>query len=202
MTVTAPRPRGDYAKTAVRRKEILAAAVEVFSSAGFHRGSLRGVAERSGLSQAGVLHHFPSKVHLVEAVLKWRDEQSLERFRGLSAGIGIIRTMVDLVEYNQNVTPELVELYTLLSAEATSAEHPAHTYFRQRYDWTVALLRESFEHAAENGQLQPGVDPTGAARDFVALMDGLQVQWLYARESVDMASEVRRYVQSLLTVEL
>jgi hypothetical protein len=37
---------------------------------------------------------------------------------------------------------------------------------------------------------------------MVALMDGLQVQWLYDRNSVDMAAEVRRYVQSLLTVEL
>ena len=97
MTATAPRPRGDYAKSAARRQEILAAAIEVFSSAGFHRGSLRDVAERSGLSQAGVLHHFPSKVHLVEAVLKWRDEESLERFRDLAAGIQILPTMGSLV---------------------------------------------------------------------------------------------------------
>ena len=93
-------------------------------------------------------------------------------------------------------------MFTLLSVEATSPEHPAHTFFSQRYDWTVALLRESFERAADDGQVQPGVDPNGAARGFVALMDGLQVQWLYDRESVDMASEVRRYVQSLLTVKL
>ena len=33
-------------------------------------------------------------------------------------------------------------------------------------------------------------------------MDGLQIQWLYDRGSVDMAAEVRRHVQYLLTVEL
>jgi hypothetical protein len=36
----------------------------------------------------------------------------------------------------------------------------------------------------------------------IAVMDGLQIQWLYDREAVDMAAEVRRFVQSLLTVEL
>jgi hypothetical protein len=33
-------------------------------------------------------------------------------------------------------------------------------------------------------------------------MDGLQLQWLLDRDAVDMAADVRRYVQSLLTVDL
>ena len=66
-------PRGEYAKSAARRQEIVAAALEVFSEAGFHKGSIRDVAERAGLSQAGVLHHYPSKHLLLQAVLDWRD---------------------------------------------------------------------------------------------------------------------------------
>ena len=42
----------------------MAAALEVFSEAGYHKGSIRDVAERVGLSQAGLLHHYPSK-HLL-----------------------------------------------------------------------------------------------------------------------------------------
>src|SRR3954454_5061335 len=105
MTAITPRPRGEYAKTPARRMEILSAAVEVFSASGFHKGSLRDVAERAGLSQAGVLHHFPSKSHLVEAVLTWRDEESRERIGGADRGLDKIRGLVDLVEYNQHSTP-------------------------------------------------------------------------------------------------
>jgi AcrR family transcriptional regulator len=202
MTATTPRPRGEYAKTPARRAEILAAAVEVFSAAGFHKGSLRDVAERVGLSQAGVLHHFPSKTHLIEAVLAWRDEQSQGRFENWGDdGLGKIRALVDLVAYNQG-TPALVELYATLSAEATAPEHPVHDYFVQRYAWVVGFIREAFEHAAADGQVRPDVDCAAAARTMVAVMDGLQVQWLLDRDSVDMAADVRRYVQSLLTVEL
>src|SRR3954466_5143961 len=121
MTVTTAansRSRGAYAKTPARRQEILGAAVEVFSGSGFHKGSLRDVAERAGLSQAGVLHHFPSKNHLVEAVLGWRDEQAQARFTPATSGRLTIRALVDLVDYNQRETPELVELYATLSAEA------------------------------------------------------------------------------------
>jgi AcrR family transcriptional regulator len=202
MTATTPKPRGEYAKTSARRHDILTAAVDVFSSSGFHRGSLRDVAERVGLSQAGVLHHFPSKSHLVEAVLEWRDEQSRDRFERKDAGVDLLRAAVELIEYNQRETPELVELFATLSAEATSHDHPVHEYFARRYRWVVDYMGGGLERAAEAGELRPDVDTASAARTLVALMDGLQVQWLYDRDSVDMAAEVRRYVQSLLTVEL
>ena len=71
--------RGEYAKSAGRRQEIVAAALEVFSEAGYHKGSIRDVADRAGLSQAGVLHHYPSKTLLLQAVLDWRDEDALAR---------------------------------------------------------------------------------------------------------------------------
>jgi AcrR family transcriptional regulator len=202
MSAPTSRPRGEYAKTPARRQEILNAAVEVFSAAGFHKGSLRDVAQRTGLSQAGVLHHFPSKHHLVEAVLTWRDEESRLRVGGHDTGLDRLRALIDLVEYNQRKTPELAELYATLSAEATTPDHPVHGYFTARYAFVVGFTRGAFEDAAAAGQLRPEVDPLGAARGIVAIMDGLQIQWLYDRESVDMAAEVRRYVQSLLTVEL
>ena len=52
--------RGEYAKSAQRRQQIVDAAVEVFSLAGYRKGSLRDVADKVGLCQAGLLHHFPS----------------------------------------------------------------------------------------------------------------------------------------------
>ena len=69
--------RGQAAKSAGRRQEIVSAALQVFSEAGYHKGSIRDVAQRVGISQAGVLHHYPSKHRLLEAVLDWRDQDAL-----------------------------------------------------------------------------------------------------------------------------
>ena len=90
----------------------------------------------------------------------------------------------------------------LLSAEATAPDHPVHDYFVRRYQWVVNHLQESLQQVAAAGELREGVDPVSAARSMVALMDGLQIQWLNDRNSVDMTAEVRTYAQSLLTVEL
>ena len=196
------RGRGEYAKTPERRQQIVDAAVEVFSSAGFHKGSIRDVAEKAGLSQAGLLHHYPSKEHLLEAVLTWRDSET-RRLLGepFPEGLDFLRGMVRAAEHNAT-TPELVELHVIVSAEGTSAEHPLRDYFVRRYASVVDLTRRAFERAATEGQVQPGVDCASAARTLVALMDGLQIQWLLDPDHVGMAADLRRYLQPLLTVEL
>jgi len=199
---TVTKARGEYAKTPERRQQIVDAAVEVFSSAGFHKGSIRDVAEKAGLSQAGLLHHYPSKEHLLEAVLTWRDSET-RRLLGepFPEGLDFLRGMVRAAEHNAT-TPELVELHVIVSAEGTSAEHPLRDYFVRRYASVVDLTRRAFERAATEGQVQPGVDCASAARTLVALMDGLQIQWLLDPDHVEMAADLRRYLQPLLTVEL
>ena len=95
-----------------------------------------------------------------------------------------------------------MELHVIVSAEGTSADHPLRGYFTDRYTRVLGLTREAFERAAEDGQLRPGIDCASAARTLIALMDGLQIQWLLDPEGVDMAGDLRRYLQPLLTVEL
>lgn len=201
MTLTG-KPRGTYAKTAGRRREILEAGIEVFSSNGFRSGSIREIAERVGMSQAGLLHHFSNKNELLAGVLELRDDES-RRISNLDSPDGLehLRGLVNVVAYNASV-PGLVELHCILSAEATSPDHPAHAYFVDRYRWVVGFTTRSFEQVRAAGQLAPGVDPASAARSLVALMDGLQVQWLLDRDAIDMADETRRYLSTLLTVPL
>lgn len=200
---TVTKTRGEYAKSAERRQQIVEAAVEVFSAAGYRKGSLRDVAAKAGLSQAGLLHHYPSKEHLLEAVLTWRDEVSRQMMGGepLPEGIDLLRALVAVAEYNAS-TPELVELHVIVSAEGTAADHPLRDYFVGRYAYLFDLVRRAFERAAVEGQLRRDVDCTSAARTLVALMDGLQLQWLLDRDHVDMAGDLRHYLQSLLTVDL
>ena len=195
-------PRGEYAKSAGRRQEIVAAALEVFSEAGYHKGSIRDVADRVGLSQAGLLHHYPSKHLLLEAVLDWRDQDALARMGAEQPqGLAMLEALVDLAEHNAT-TPQVVELHVTLSAEATAQDHPVHDYFVRRYAWLLEMVADAFEHAAARGQLEPGVDCRSAAITLVALMDGLQGLWLLDPGSVDMAEELRRYLRPLVTVDL
>ena len=67
-----------YAKGRERRAAILAAADEAFAKHGFRGASLATIADSVGLTQPGLLHHFPSKEHLLLEVLRYREDQGLE----------------------------------------------------------------------------------------------------------------------------
>lgn len=202
MTTAARRPRGEYAKTAARRQGIVEAAVEVFSASGFRKGSLRDIAARVGLSQAGLLHHFPSKEHLLEAVLAWRDDRSRERLgTPVPEGIELLRAFMGLIDRDA-MTRELTELHVIVTAEGTSADHPIHEYFVRRYRYLNRVAYHVLAQMQARGEVRPDVDCASAARSFLALWDGLQIQWLLNGDEVDIAGELRRYLQSLLTVDL
>ena len=202
MTTAARKPRGPYGKTAARRQEIVDAAVDVFGTVGYNKGSLREVAERVGISQAGLLHHFPSKEHLLEAVLTWRDDDARAMMGDpFPTGVDLLRGIVELARINAE-RPQLIELHVIVSGEGTSAEHPLHDYFVRRYEYVFELFKGAFDEAAERGQLHPGVDSAVSSRAVIALLDGLQLQWLLHRDQVDMAAELRRYLQLLVKVEI
>ncbi|QKJ20614.1 TetR/AcrR family transcriptional regulator [Microbacterium hominis] len=191
------KPRGSYAKTAEKRLAILDAALEVFSQ-GYHGGSLRDIAARVGMSEAGLLHHFKSKSALLMAVLDHRDEHSrsivdLESEDGADA----LRGLVALARYNQSV-PGVVELFCVLSAEATAPDHPAHDYFTRRYVDVRTSIRGSFERVAAAGRLRGDVDPDRAAVATIAMMDGLQVQWLLNPDAIDMADALADFLRALV----
>ena len=197
-TTAAGRTRGTYAKTEATRQTILDAALEVFADGGYRSGSLREVAQRVGMSEAGLLHHFRSKSALLLAVLDRRDENSRELVDVYDAdGAAVLRGLIALADLNASL-PGVVELYCTLSAEATSPDHPAHEYFVRRYALTRATVAAAFARLAETGRLVDGTDPRRAAIATLALMDGLQVQWLLDRDIVDMPSALREFLGAYL----
>ncbi|MGY2081710.1 TetR/AcrR family transcriptional regulator [Modestobacter sp. SYSU DS0657] len=195
--MTAPSTRG-YAKGRARRAEILDAAITLFGEVGYRSASVREIAQRVGISHVALLHHFGGKEELLAAVLAHREERDVEEFGFESAhGLEVLRRLIALVAANAG-RPGIVELYCVLSAEATAAGHPAHDYFRERYARVRAVLQGAFEAVAVAGELRPGVDPRAAAAGVIALTDGLQVQWLLDRDSTDMAAELRHWVNGML----
>src|SRR4051794_10743987 len=199
---SAPRS-GGYARGRATREEILDAAMQLFGEVGYRTASLREVAARVGISHPGLLHHFPSKAALLEAVLSRRDEIDEALFRAdLDAGHDHFDGLALLVERNA-ARPGIVELFATLSAEATSPGHPAHAYFQDRYRAVVEVTRTEFERWRDEGRLRDGIDPLTAARLTVAVMDGMQIQWLLAADTPDarpdMAAALRAHFASLLT---
>jgi AcrR family transcriptional regulator len=197
--VAAEVKRG-YAKGRAKQREIIEHAVALFGEVGYRGASLREIASRCGISHPGLIHHFPTKEALLLAVLEQRDEADVQWLSADGAvGVERLRRMVDIVALNEK-RRAIVEMFTVLAAEATSADHPAHAYFAKRYRVSAAAFTSDYELARAAGEVHQHVEPATAARQLIALMDGLQVQWLID-DSTDMSGIVRAHVATQLTGE-
>jgi AcrR family transcriptional regulator len=173
-----------------RRAEIVRAALEVIAGRGYRAASLAAVAERVGLTQQGLLHHFPTKEALLVAVLEERDQWDAvpdSRWR--------LDLLASLVEYNA-MRPGIVQTFSALLGESVTEGHPAREYFTERYGKVRAAMAEVLR--AEYGERLPnGLTPERTAPLLVAVMDGLQYQWLLDPEGVDMPGAFRDFLTLL-----
>ncbi|MBC7291016.1 MAG: TetR/AcrR family transcriptional regulator [Actinotalea sp.] len=184
----ARRPVGSRPATLARRRDILDAAVEVFGKRGYASGSLHEIADRVGMTHAGVLHHFGSKHQLLLDVLAHQDRMDVAELEGqhIPDGIGLFRHLVRTAVRNAQ-RAGIVQAFTVLSAEATTEGHPGQLYFQERYVTLRRELADAFRVVcAEHGVTEPATIDDGAAA-VLAVMDGLQVQWLLAPDAVDLA---------------
>lgn len=159
-------------RPAERREEILAAATELIAVSGFNGVPLFAFAAACGMTKAGLLHHFPSKEHLLTAVLERRDERDAaavittgEPAADAAAARATISALIDRNLRQRSI----VQLYTVLSAEALDPAHPAHDYFRRRLAVSRTLLAERVFGWHPR--------PEMAAVELLAFLDGLQLNW-------------------------
>ena len=186
-----------YAKGRASRERILEAANEAFAERGYRGASLAAIADTVGLSQPGLLHHFPSKEELLWEVLRLRHERDLERVRRIAAEReSYLEALVELGKENER-SPGLVRLFTVLAAEAVDADHPGHGHFRDRYDELRRGVAESLAEEQRRGGVAAGLDVHLVAAELLAVFDGLQLQWLLDPESVDMVAALRDFVGRL-----
>ncbi|WP_436521582.1 TetR/AcrR family transcriptional regulator [Actinoplanes sp. HUAS TT8] len=187
MNAVPPRRRDrTRLPAAERRRQILDVTTRLIAERGFWGLSMQDVADGCGLTVPGLLHHVGSKDNLLVAVLELRDA---EDHRALAADLGrpidelpgvvpLPDICLALVRRNA-AQPEIVRLFAVLEAESLAPDHPAHDYFQARQDSTIkAMTLLAQAHGVREAEI--------VARQVMALMDGLQIQWLRDPEGIDL----------------
>ena len=199
MTTTRRRSQ-PRAATAERRREILKAALEIFGAKGYNNGPLAEIAEQVEMTHAGILHHFGSKDRLLVEVLRYRDASDVEGLEDqhIPDGADLFRHLISTAFRNEE-RPGIVQAYAVLSAESVTEGNPGRSYFEDRY----AVLRSEVEHALavmceERGIATPSTVANASAA-VLAVMDGLQVQWLLDRDNVQLAEASRFAIEAMVT---
>ncbi len=186
------QPRGD-----LRRQQIIDAAVELFASKGYRGTGVAALADRVGMTATGLLYYFGTKERLLREVVAERDRMETidpEREFPLALTLSSLR---ELGQHNVE-TATLTRLYLVLGAESLDDDDPLHDFFVERYEVAREFVRALLNDEKARGRLRPEVDVDQVALEVVAMIMGLEYQWLTDPVRVDFAQAMETYIDELL----
>lgn len=187
-------PRGHQS-----RESILDVAERHFADNGYRKASIASIAEEVGMSDPGLLHHFGSKAGLLTSLLEQRfavDKVKMHEDEELGFS--------ELFELIQRITEENtrrrigVRLLMVILAESFAEDHPARSYFQERYRHVREILTQHLQQAQDRGDIAPDCRPGDVATGLIAMLDGLQMQWLLD-DSIDMPAVTQSMLELLQT---
>jgi AcrR family transcriptional regulator len=181
-----------------RRKEILEAALELFTRRGARGTSVADIAEKVGISAPAVLHHFRTKDALLLAVIEERDKRGAVEFSELLAegGLAGLARMVEAAEVNE-AERGLVACFVVLEAENLQEGDIAHQYFVERSEVMRAFFASLLAEAQARGEVRADVDPVVKGTEIVAFMEGAAMVWSLD-PTTSLVALYRSYVDALL----
>lgn len=192
-----PRTRDD---PAVRRTQILDQAIRVIGERGYFGFTVQDLAKACGLSNAGLLHHFPSKEQLFLAVLQKLEAGEAEFMEPLVAAaqqqahlggaVSAMREVVRTIVARSIAQPQLLRFFAALQVESLNPLHPAHDWWRRRERVTTELFAKLLSAHVE--------EPASAGRQLLAMMDGLCLRWLWADQAFDLLPVVESAFAKLI----
>ena len=200
MTAKQNKRRTQTERSRASKEKIIQAATKFFAEKGYRGATLADIAQAANLSEAGLIHHFPSKSHLLMAVLTERDRVDRERFdpRKPDSQGNILSSFKNLVTHNESV-PGLVQLFTTLVAESIYEQHPGHAFFIHRYQNTRNEAIEGILLGQADGSIRTDISAAHLITMLYAMMDGLQIQWLLEPETINMSAIFTAFVGLLET---
>jgi AcrR family transcriptional regulator len=179
--------------------DILDIALELFAARGIRGTSIAAIAARFGITDGAILHHFPTKNALIEAVLERAAERQVDQMTAFvePGGLDAIKAMSAWGSVVEE-TPELTAFSIVLSAEGILDDSPIRDWEQRRYaailDLAAGLIREGIER----GEIRPEVDAEWEASALIAFLDGIRLQWFYSDRRLPLADAVRRYFDQLV----
>ena len=187
-------PKGD-----IRKVEIIRAAMIIFARDGYAGSSLSNVAKVAGISTVGLLHHFPNKLALLQAVLEHRDAyiaeklQEAEQIVSLEGFVSFLKFIMKFSIEDASVSQALM----IINTESLSVTHPANKWFSERFGIIHHHLQEHLNLLIDAGQISPDVDVKQVSLEIASMMDGMQIQWLRSPGDVQIEVAFSRFLQRL-----
>lgn len=168
-----------------------------FGRKGYQGARLIDIAAEAGVTDAGLLHHFPTKKALFEAVVERRDSTYLNMFDPANV---TARHMFDAFVDSVRAAAEdrdMARFRRTLSAAAQLEGHPAEGHLGRRLEQALAGLVPFLEACRDRGELRPDLDAQQVVLEVLAINTGMRELWFQLPEKIDYPNAVAKAVDEI-----
>jgi AcrR family transcriptional regulator len=117
-------------KSAMTRNAILEAAIQCFVDQGYTKTTTAMIAAEAGVSRGAMMHHFPSRSAVMQAVVAYLHDRRISEYRELMAGIDLQEDELTRADIRKSVQaawdyvnlPSFIAYQELNAAARTDAE--------------------------------------------------------------------------------
>ncbi len=177
---------------------LLDAAADLIAEGGLASMTFAAIGDRAGYSRGLVTARFGSKAGLVDALIRrvfglLRNAEAVPLARGgrgLDALVGLIRAISELTATN----PRDVRALMALMFEAPGADPELRRRMSQFHEAMRVDIAHALRRGIDDGSVRSDVDPDVGAYFVVALVRGVDYQWLLDPGSVELATAYARLV--------
>jgi AcrR family transcriptional regulator len=184
-------PRPDVSEE--RKAQILEAATEVFSRAGFHKARMDDIAKQAGLSKGALYWYFDSKNAIIQGILDLMFSREFEKMGAfidpeMSARDKLERYLemaVEDIARFESLLPIMYEFWALLLRKKRVREVLGR-YYQGFFDIVIPIIQQGID----SGEFCE-VNAADVAVTIGAFIEGLFVLWAAIPDMVELERHIR-----------
>lgn len=196
-----PRKTKDEAEQT--RLSIMQAAIEVFNDKGVSRSTLADIAAEAGVTRGAIYWHFDNKTDLVHQMMSHYfdgiDQQIREQHSGLQ-GVEMlekaVNSWVGIIEEREDIQ-KLLEI-SFFKMEHTGDMSALHEIESNILQSDISQLVSDLQHNVQTGEIRADADLTKASISFIALSQGILMQWILLKKTFSLRSVLISSIEALL----
>ncbi len=168
-----PKSKAKAAESQDRRKQILRAAIDVFSERGFHRTRVSDIAKRAGVAYGLIYHYFDSKDDVLNSVFQENWSVFLKVLRDCeadetrSAG-DRLASIADLLINALRIEPALIQV---IIGEFSRSDRFVHPMKVDAFQEGFRIVQRIIEQGQANSEIRDTLDAQVGAFIFFGALE-------------------------------
>ncbi|MCP4214889.1 MAG: TetR/AcrR family transcriptional regulator [bacterium] len=189
-----------------KKEQILQAALQVFRKNGFAGATISDIATAAGIGKGTVYEYFSTKDEIINQSFSFFVRSFTAGFQAvleleLPAKERLLLIMGGFSEILETDSMELVELMFDFWSESIREHEPKGFIFKEMrlfYETYRGIFVDLILAGMTEGDFTKNINPRSVASMLIGMLDGLLVQWVLDKESVDYRDIINTAVTVLL----